>query len=89
MFVFQVTALTRVPDLQKAITEHYGESNLMVASNAWLVADNAVTVREVAEKLSLTKAAGSPIEGIVIRVEAYYGYASTAIWEWIEVKKSA
>ncbi len=62
---------------------------LNVGEGEWLlIAPTATTTKEVCERIGLGTA-GSIASGIVVRVEGYFGRASSSIWEWIATKTGA
>jgi len=65
---------TKFPFLSKA-----------TSNDSWLViAPNVVTTQELSDALGITD--GSVSGAVVVRVENYFGRASTDIWEWIGAK---
>jgi len=55
------------------------------SQDSWLViAPNRVTTQELSDALGVTDGAVSG--AIVVRVENYYGRASSDVWEWIVAK---
>jgi hypothetical protein len=62
---------------------------LNVGTGEWLlIAPTATTTKEVCERIGLGTT--SPVaSGIVVRVEGYFGRASSSIWEWIATKTGA
>ncbi len=58
------------------------------AEGQWLIiAPQATTTKELSDRLGITD--GSVSGGIVVRVENYYGRASTSVWEWVATKMGA
>jgi hypothetical protein len=62
---------------------------LNVGAGEWLViAPNATTTKELSERIGL--GVSDPIgNGIVVRVEGYFGRTSKSTWEWIATKSGA
>jgi hypothetical protein len=57
-----------------------------VSSDSWfLVAPPAITTQEISSALGITD--GTSGNGVIVRVENYYGRISTAIWEWLSAKR--
>lgn len=49
-----------------------------------LVAPSATTTKEVSDKLGISE--GEAGNGIVLRVETYFGRTAGSTWEWITAK---
>lgn len=62
---------------------------LPVGNGEWLiVAPSATTTKELSDKLGMSEA--NPVtNGIVVRVDGYFGRAATSTWEWIAAKLGA
>ena len=90
MASFSVISLSGYnPELAAKIVAAYGPANsLLVSSNCWLVADNAITTKEVSDKLEITKDGGGGVVGqaIVLRIESFFGFAASNIWERLNAK---
>jgi len=73
------------PALENNIREAYSEFTHKITENVWLVADKAVTTTsEVCQKIGVGE---NGLAGVVVlKIDGYFGYASTAIWEWLKVK---
>jgi hypothetical protein len=84
MLIFAVTSNAENPELGAHINRVYPSANLKFAPNVWFVADTGVTTQEVSEKLSVWP--GGIAGVVVVKVESYFGYAPTSIWEWFSVK---
>ncbi len=55
------------------------------SDESWLIiAPNAITTKELSDAFGITD--GSVSSAVVVRVENYFGRASTDIWEWIAAK---
>jgi len=60
-----------------------------IGDGQWLiVAPAATTTKEISDKLGIT-GSDSPVRGIVLRVENYFGRYASFIWEWITTKLGA
>jgi hypothetical protein len=56
-----------------------------VSTDSWLIiAPNAITTKELSDSFGITDGTISP--AVVVRVENYFGRASSDIWEWIGAK---
>jgi hypothetical protein len=86
MRVFVVVHLPakEVALLQSAIARLYPGDSFQLASNVWLVADNA-TAMEVSGKLQIT--GGENGSAIITEMGDYYGRAGSNIWAWIKAKR--
>ncbi len=63
--------------------------HMKVEDGQWLViAPSATTTKELSDRVGITgdKAVS---QGIVLRVENYYGRNAPSIWEWISTKQGA
>lgn len=54
-----------------------------------LIAPSATTSKEVSDALGFTMTEGSVGNGIVLRVENYFGRYTRSLWEWIATKQGA
>jgi hypothetical protein len=64
--------------------------HLQVAEGQWLViAPAATTSKEVSDALGITNAEPVLSNGIVLRVESYFGRTAGSTWEWIRNKQGA
>lgn len=62
---------------------------LKVADGQWiLIAPSATTSKEVSDRMGIT-AAESISNGIVLRVDGYFGRYAPSVWEWINTKLGA
>jgi hypothetical protein len=62
--------------------------SLELQEGQWLlVAPNATTTQEVAEKVGLGGIGTA--KGLILRVENYYGRNYQTVWEWITTKQGA
>jgi hypothetical protein len=69
-----------------ALNRVYESANSKFAPNVWFVADSGVTTQEVSAKLDVKP--GGIAGVVVVKIESYFGFAPTAIWEWFSVKTS-
>jgi hypothetical protein len=59
----------------------------IIKEDQWLViAPNATTTKELSDKLGFVD---NGTNGIVLRVENYYGRYQRSLWEWIATKQGA
>jgi hypothetical protein len=64
--------------------------HLKVAEGQWFViAPAATTSKEISDALGITNADPVPSNGIVFRVESYFGRTAGSTWEWIRNKQGA
>ena len=62
--------------------------HLKLDEGQWLlVAPSATTSKEVSDRLGFTEAEGK--NGMVLRVETYFGREPRSTWEWITTKQGA
>jgi hypothetical protein len=83
MIIFAVLTSGDSPKLEAALNTHFPNEYLKVAPGQYLVAGRS-TVVDVSNILGITD--GSNGSGIIFATSAYYGRASTNIWDWIKVK---
>jgi hypothetical protein len=70
------------PELESAVDRAYpGHKKLRFNDRTWFVSDTG-TAKEVSEKINVRKGG---ISGVVVLpgTGAYYGVASTAVWDWM------
>lgn len=61
-----------------------------LAEGQWLlIAPSGTTTKEVSDAVGFTMEADSIGNGIVVRVESYFGRYSRSVWEWIATKQGA
>jgi len=84
MLVFLVTSRAESAGLEDKLVEAYPSANLKFSANTWLVADSGVTAQEVCEKINVKPNGISGV--IVVRVDEYFGFASSSVWDWIRLK---
>jgi hypothetical protein len=83
MIIFAVLTPGENPKLEAALSEHFPNEYLKVATGQYLVAGRS-TVIDVSNILGITD--GTNGTGIIFSTSAYYGRASTNTWDWIKVK---
>ena len=79
-----ISTVPNNPSLIEAINRAYGDANIMIAQNVWLIADKGVTTQEVSKKLGIEK--GGVDNTVILKIDSYWGMAPTQIWEWLSVK---
>ena len=87
MPVFAVIGKTNPSAIKAAVIKQYGANHYEFAENSWFVPDNGTT-KEVADKLGLSDNA-LHAQGVVLRFDAYSGYASADGWKWIASQSGA
>jgi hypothetical protein len=85
MIIFAILSINDNPNLESALNAHFANDYLKVGPGQYLVAGRS-TVIDVSNTLGITD--GTNGAGIVFSTSAYYGRASTSIWDWIKVKLS-
>jgi hypothetical protein len=70
--------------LGNAVKNTYPNDMYTLSDAGWLIADKDVTTQEVCKKLGVGE--GGIDYAVVVRVDAYWGRASKAVWEWLDVK---
>jgi hypothetical protein len=83
MIIFAVLVPGDNPALETALNTHFANEYLKVGPGQYLVAGRT-TVIEVSNALGITDGASGL--GIIFSTAAYYGRASTNVWDWIKVK---
>jgi hypothetical protein len=64
--------------------------SIKVADGQWLlIAPPATTSKEVSDDLGISGEAPVISNGIVLRVENYFGRTAPSTWEWIKTKQGA
>lgn len=84
MLIFVVMSNVENPTLANRINDEYPRANFSFAPNIWFVADSGVTVQEVSRKLDIIP--GGISGAVVVGIEKYYGFATSALWDWLKVK---
>lgn len=84
MAIFSVLSIAENPELRTKIETVYEKTHLQIAPNTWFVTDSGVTTQEVCAKLGIGP--GGLAGVIVVKVENYFGFASSSYWEWLKVK---
>jgi hypothetical protein len=82
MTIFAVMATSANPQLEGNIGRAYPDArHYKISDRTWLVSDTA-TAKQVTEKLGVKKGG---ITGVAVMptTSAYYGVASSALWDWI------
>jgi hypothetical protein len=64
--------------------------SIKVADGQWLlVASSGTTSKEISDRLGITGDAPPVSNGIVLKVESYFGRNPQSTWDWIRAKKEA
>ncbi len=84
MPVFTVLRLAGDNDLDGRVRVVYGSDSIKIAPNIWIVNDQGVTTKEVCDKLDAST--GGMGQVVVTKMEGYFGFAPTHIWEWLSAK---
>jgi hypothetical protein len=89
MLTFAVISVVSNPDLDQAIAVAYPLNSQRVSPTVCLVADTAVTAREVCKKLGVKDNTTNGLDHVVVvQIASYFGHASKEIWDWLSVKTS-
>jgi hypothetical protein len=83
MIIFTILTPGDNPGLEAALDVHFTNEYLKIRAGQYLVAGRS-TVIDVSNILGITD--GTNGTGVVFSTSAYYGRASTNIWDWIKVK---
>jgi hypothetical protein len=87
--IFALFGVSKVLALQSRLDSNLTPFPLLhqkVGNESWLlIAPPAITTQELSAGLGITDGATS--DGIVVRVDTYWGRANTAIWEWLTAKR--
>ncbi|HEY8160696.1 MAG TPA: hypothetical protein VIF34_00300 [Methylocystis sp.] len=86
MFVFSVASNTQNAELNAKIREVYPSEHFQFGPMNWFVADSGVTAREVCEKLNIVPGGFGGVA--VTKVESYFGFAPSALWDWLKSRTS-
>jgi hypothetical protein len=87
--LFAILAVSNASALEPQIENASPWLHLKVAEGQWLlVAPAATTTKEISDRLGIT-ATPAVSNGIVLRVETYFGRNPQSVWEWITAKKGA
>ncbi len=89
MAAFLITSLAATnPALDAKVRATYTGSVLALSGNCWLISDKGVTTQEVCVKLDITNPENMGLMGqvVVVRIESYFGFAPTHVWEWLKAK---
>jgi hypothetical protein len=64
--------------------------SIKIAEGQWLlVASSGTTSKEISDSLGITGNPAAISNGIVLRVESYFGRNPPSTWDWIRAKKEA
>ena len=85
--LFAVLGVTNIADVEQKLLDLHPWVSLKIGEGQWfLLAPAATTTKEVSDKLGFT--AGEPaLNGIVLRVENYFGRSFLTTWDWITTKQ--
>ncbi|HZL25425.1 MAG TPA: hypothetical protein VFC39_02725 [Acidobacteriaceae bacterium] len=87
--LFAILAVSNAAALEPRIQSASPWLNLKVGEGQWLlIAPAATTTKEISDRLGITETPGVS-NGIVLRVETYFGRNPQSVWEWITAKKGA
>jgi len=85
MAIFAVISTDPKPELETAIVRLYaGDKQYRFTDRVWFIAD-AGTAREVSEKLNV-KRGGTTGVVVFLMSSAYYGVASSSLWDWLRAR---
>jgi hypothetical protein len=89
MAVFVVFRTADPAKVGQAIAAKYPSDHMDLGDGSWLISAKG-TAKEISDTLGFSSATGSLIgNGIVFRMDSYFGRAPTNIWDWIKVKIEA
>lgn len=82
MAIFVVLSDNANAELGRKIAEIYPENHYQITTNQWLISADKI-VKEVVESLGAPGAFGRIV---VFKVDTYFGYHATSLWEWLTLK---
>lgn len=86
MTLFAIMSVGPNPALEQAIKAAYpGQKHYAFSPTAWVVSDVG-TAQSVSEKIGVMK--GGAFSGVLVMTGTggYFGFASTALWEWMKAR---
>lgn len=88
--LFAIFAVANPAALEPKLNAVSSWPHLKVAEGQWLlIAPASTTTKEISDKLGITEQTPVVSNGIVARVDTYFGRNPTSVWEWITTKKGA
>jgi len=88
--LFAIFAVANAAALELRLNNATPWLHLKVGEGQWLVvAPAATTTKEISDRLGITVENPVVSNGIVVRVESYFGRNPQSVWEWITAKKGA
>jgi hypothetical protein len=90
MAVFVVFRTADPARVGQTIAEKYPGDHMDLGEGVWLISGKG-TAKEISDTLGFSSATGGSAigNGIVFRMDSYFGRAQTNIWDWIKVKIEA
>ena len=70
-------------NLSNAIAQAYPDNFFKISSDQWAVSTESLT-KEVADKLNITN--GNHGMVAIFKIDAYYGWHNSSLWEWLDLK---
>ena len=87
MQVFAIFEVSNPPLVEENLNKLYADQWYRVSSNAFFVATEGETTRQVADSLGFSDDNPS-LSGIVVPVYSYWGRSRPDLWEWLAIKMS-
>jgi hypothetical protein len=88
--LFAIISVSNPASLEARLQAVSHWPSIKVSDGQWLlVAPSGITSKEVSDSLGITGEAPIVSNGIVLRVESYFGRHPQSTWEWIRTKKEA
>jgi hypothetical protein len=88
--LFAIISVSNPASLEARLQETSHWPSIKVSDGQWLlIAPSGTTSKEVSDALGISNNTPVVSNGIVLRVENYFGRNPQSIWEWIKTKKEA
>ncbi len=86
--LFAVVATSNPEAMQLRVSQIAPWLTLEVEKGQWLViAPSSTTTKELSDRLGISD--GTISNGIVLKVETYFGRTAPSTWEWVSAKMGA
>ena len=87
MSLFAVVASFNPEAIRTALRTQYGANHYELSPTFWFVSDSGST-KDVADRLGITDGAIGA-QGMVLKFDAYSGFAAAEGWQWIAARGGA
>jgi hypothetical protein len=84
MAVFAVISVNPNPALGANVNSVFPNESFSLGPAIWFVSANDVTPAQICERLGIKP--GGITDAIVIRNQGYFGVATNALWQWLQLK---